>query len=67
MLACAADDGGHGLWGICLQRLGPRMVGDGDLAGSQVADGIFRADRMGDLDSSPRATPSPAVSKSRSG
>src|SRR5215470_14727832 len=67
VLACAAGDGGHGLRGICLQRFGLRMVGDGDLAGSQVADGLFRADRTGDLDSPPCAAPSPTISGSRGG
>ena len=45
VLACAADDGGHGLRGACLQGASPRVVGEGDLPGPQVADHVLFAGR----------------------
>src|SRR5215470_12387413 len=57
--ACAADDGGHGVRSVCPQGRGPRVVGEGDLAGAQVVDHVLRDDRARDLDSRPGAAPSP--------
>jgi len=45
MLACVADDGGHGVGRSCLQGPGPRVVGERDLPGAQVADRVLSAGR----------------------
>jgi hypothetical protein len=41
VLARLPDGGGHGLGGVCLQDPGARVIGEGDLPGTQVADHVF--------------------------
>jgi hypothetical protein len=54
VLACAADDGGHGaLQDVCLRSCRPPVVGEGDLIAAQVADYVLFTNRADDLDSLP--------------
>src|ERR1022692_2773455 len=67
VLACAADDGCHGFGGVCLQGFRPRVVGEGDLAGTQVADRLCVADWCCDVGSLPGAAPFPLGGGFRAG